>query len=239
MNYKTADEFKVGDKVRILRKAESREDGWENSWVSPMNAAIGQIGIVVSLSRLRYDVSVMVQGRTFGYPSFVLELVQPITKEFKVGDRVQVKYGYGWDGIGVIKEKLIFGPFIIHFDSGKEGAFNAKYLTSIGVPSVSQQITREQKAKQTGISRAVGKHAEVFIVARKLAVEIAKRDPRRLVNADKVQDELVTLGYTSADLGNAAGALFRGKNWKYVSMKKSTRKGNHLRDIKVWQYLGA
>ena len=51
MNYKTADEFKVGAKVRILRKAESREDGWENSWVSPMNAAIGQIGIVVSLSR--------------------------------------------------------------------------------------------------------------------------------------------------------------------------------------------
>jgi hypothetical protein len=98
-------------------------------------------------------------------------------------------------------------------------------------------LKSESTAKEQGIVQAVKGHTEVFIVARKLAVQLAKANGT--VNADLVQDDLAKLGYASADLGNAAGALFRGKNWKYVRTQKSARKGNHLRDIKVWEYVGA
>ena len=299
--------FKAGDTVKILRKAESHENGWENSWESdPMDKAVGKTGVVTatrSTEALKHDVPVKVDGQEYGYPSFVLELVQdepvvpvapvskfkvgdrvkltakrlaecftkswegtltvtgftddcvvvksdkicngnffeknlefvtePTKKEFKVGDRVQVKYGYGWDGPATIITIWSNGDISVKTDSGKRGAFKPKQLALI------EQIVKEDQAKETGISRAVGKHTAVFIVARKLAVDLAKRNFSNLVNIDDVQAELKPLGYTSADLGNAAGALFRGKNWKYVSTIHSTRKGNHLRDVKVWKYVGA
>jgi len=163
-----AHEFKVGDKVKVLRKAKTHELGWGDSWEREMDEAVGNIGTVKYISeRLKYNV--VVSGPKvphFGYPSFVLELVtEKSINDFKVGQKV------------------------------------------------------------------------VFIVARKLAVQLAKANGT--VNADLVQDYLAKLGYASADLGNAAGALFRGKNWKYVRTQKSARKGNHLRDIKVWEYVGA
>lgn len=71
--------FKVGDQVRVLRKAKSHARGWENSWVSNMDAAVGKIGRVTSLSGALHDVTVRVPGtggdEGWGYPDFVLKLV--------------------------------------------------------------------------------------------------------------------------------------------------------------------
>jgi len=83
--------FKKGDQVRILRKAKTRERGWENSWVDPMDAAVGKIGTVVSTAfGGQHDVEVEVQGlpEPWGFPDFVLQKVvrkkvKPVSKKRK------------------------------------------------------------------------------------------------------------------------------------------------------------
>lgn len=36
--------FKVGDKVKVVRKVESFANGWENTWEVEMDEAIGKVG---------------------------------------------------------------------------------------------------------------------------------------------------------------------------------------------------
>lgn len=36
-----ANDLKIGDKVRVIRKAENHEAGWDNSWVPSMDFFIG------------------------------------------------------------------------------------------------------------------------------------------------------------------------------------------------------
>lgn len=157
-----AAQFKVGDIVRVLRKAKTNEDGWENSWEPEMDSSVGNTATVVKPhSELKYNVRLVGEHvPDYGYPSFVLELV-------KNSDR-----------------------------------------------------------------------SKVFDIAKKIAVDLAKSKPLKIVNADLVQAELLKQGYTSSDLGNAAGALFRGKNWIRYFRTKSNRKGNHKREITNWQYIG-
>jgi len=70
--------FKIGDRVRVLRKAKSNERGWQNSWIDgSMDRAVGRIGVITDIDpALRYDVTVRVQGigMAWGYPAFVLKL---------------------------------------------------------------------------------------------------------------------------------------------------------------------
>jgi len=235
-------EFKIGDKVKILRKAASCENGWQNDWVPDMDKAVGQIGTVVIIpTHRRYDVGLVVSAvglSTYGYPSFVLELATK--KEIKVGDRVNVSWRGSslWEGPATVVRIYGNGDISIRKDGGLIGSFSPEHITLIESASVPQVPAQEIQAKEKGIARAVGKHTAVFIVARKLAVDLAKKNSNGVVNADQVQDELTKLGYTSSDLGNAAGALFRGKNWIKLAPSKSTRKGNHARDIANWKYVG-
>ena len=311
---KTVQAFEQGDKVKVLRKAASHENGWENSWESEMDAAVGKTGTVVSGESynvgLRHNVNVKVPGvDQFGYPSFVLELVKPtpvpvsfpklkagdrvqvkyghawwdgpatvrnvyedgyvsvttdsnqagafhpkhislispavpvapITlakREFKVGDRVQVKWGYGWDGPATVTK---VGPYIqVNSDLRGIGGFLKENLTLIPQFPVNETISpkAEVAAKEKGIAGAVKSHSKVFGIAKDLAIKTALRDPQHITTADAVQAELVKLGYSSTDLGNAAGGLFRGKGWKKLSTVKSARKGNHAREIAAWEYVG-
>ncbi len=41
-------DFKVGDKVKIVRKTESQSDGWTDTWLSPMNDYIGRESVIIS-----------------------------------------------------------------------------------------------------------------------------------------------------------------------------------------------
>jgi hypothetical protein len=80
---------------------------------------------------------------------------------------------------------------------------------------------------------------------REKAYDVAKRIAKKLgqeqhrVTADNVQSELARLGYTSVDLGNAAGNLFRGKNWKHSGYVTTARPTGRGRKISVWEYMGA
>lgn len=73
--------IKVGDWVRVTRKAESYEDGWSNEWWPDMDAVIGSIFKVVDKNNnfgIRCD-------KTQHYvPYFVLEKVEPPASKPKV-----------------------------------------------------------------------------------------------------------------------------------------------------------
>jgi hypothetical protein len=70
--------FKVGDRVRILRKVKSGARFWANDWVEPMDATVGKIGWVLYPGNQRsHDVCVRVPGHNaWGYPDFALKLVR-------------------------------------------------------------------------------------------------------------------------------------------------------------------
>ena len=64
-----------GDKVRIARKAESYEDGWDNNWTVRMDDEVGEVGFVVEDNGDKGIVVDTENGR-WSYPYFVLEKVK-------------------------------------------------------------------------------------------------------------------------------------------------------------------
>jgi hypothetical protein len=71
--------FKVGDKVRILRKADNFELGWGNNWSSKMDKYIGK---VIEIGKVFPCGCIKVDGWTF--PWFVLELVEPVSEKHTI-----------------------------------------------------------------------------------------------------------------------------------------------------------
>ena len=67
--------LKVGDKVKVLRKAESRELGWTDGWLPTMNASVGQTFEVIRMGDL-HSLGVTLNDRgNYAYPYHVLEVV--------------------------------------------------------------------------------------------------------------------------------------------------------------------
>jgi len=92
--------FKVGDRVKVLRKAGSKELGWDNSWASPqMDTAIGLEGVISSdpasdmglyIEFKNNPVTTIGQSldfyRHYLYPVFVLELLEEAPKFVTVSE---------------------------------------------------------------------------------------------------------------------------------------------------------
>ena len=69
--------LKVGDKVKILRRAEAEEEGWNNDWCESMNEFIGKIGKVISnQGEAGIKVEVCEFNNWWYFPYFVLEKVE-------------------------------------------------------------------------------------------------------------------------------------------------------------------
>jgi len=92
--------LKVGDRVKVLRKASDDENGWDNIWMSEMSKSIKQIGTIVDIYKtgvtIIFDDSWL--STSYSYPYFVLqkETVSNMTRGyssfcFKVGDKVKIK----------------------------------------------------------------------------------------------------------------------------------------------------
>ena len=64
--------IEVRDEVRVMRKAESHEDGWDNSWTNDMDKCVGEIFIVESVDSRE----VYFQDVFEGFPYFVLQIVK-------------------------------------------------------------------------------------------------------------------------------------------------------------------
>jgi pentatricopeptide repeat protein len=71
--------------------------------------------------------------------------------------------------------------------------------------------------------------------ARKIARALGRR--KRYVTADDVYRELIDRGRNPADLGPAAGSIFRDQAWLSTGQwKRSDRVSNHRRKIRIWRY---
>lgn len=70
-----------GDRVKLLRAANDNEDGWDNTWNEEMSPHIGKIGVLLEDAGCPGGCAVYFKdqdGRTFHYPFFVLERVNPM-----------------------------------------------------------------------------------------------------------------------------------------------------------------
>lgn len=71
--------LKIGDKVRVARKASGFSNGWHADWNNDMDQTIGQVGTIVQADEATgYQVSLYggENVRTWWYPSFSLEKVE-------------------------------------------------------------------------------------------------------------------------------------------------------------------
>ena len=84
--------IKVGDKVRIIRKTNPQENGWEIHWVSPMNDTIKKIGIITKINNWGIKISVE-NAIGYWYPYHVLEKVED-KNEFRFGARVKAELDF-------------------------------------------------------------------------------------------------------------------------------------------------
>lgn len=90
-------QFKVGDKVRCVRKAYDCEAGWANNWAESMDDAVGKIGVVtapklhpdhfskvgipVQFEGVERDTYNGLRTPSYYYPYFVLEKVETPNEE--------------------------------------------------------------------------------------------------------------------------------------------------------------
>lgn len=68
--------IKVGDTVKVLRKAEDGEQGWDNAWVGDMNDMIGRRYKVMEITGGGIQLRTPALRFTLGFPYFVLQKVK-------------------------------------------------------------------------------------------------------------------------------------------------------------------
>jgi len=91
-----------------------------------------------------------------------------------------------------------------------------------------------QRHAEQGMLFAAENNAALLTLAREIARSIARRKGE--VTADDVQMELHNRGYSLKALGNAAGSLFRGREWVFTGrMVKSARIHAHSNLLRVWR----
>ena len=98
-------------------------------------------------------------------------------------------------------------------------------------------LAEAERHRDVGIGVATEHRGEVLTLAKAIAREIALARDSRECSADDVAKRL-TKGQRAA-LGNAAGAIFRGREWRFVRSVKCQRINAHARDIRLWRLVGS
>jgi hypothetical protein len=80
--------IKVGDKVRVLRKAKSFEMGWDTIWVSFMDEYIGSIGKVLGSLDIHGLKVGFDDGSEYAFPFFVLEKVEKYKTKIRIDGNI-------------------------------------------------------------------------------------------------------------------------------------------------------
>lgn len=89
-------------------------------------------------------------------------------------------------------------------------------------------------ARDAGIAQASAHRQRLLDAARAVARELSLYHGE--TNSDQVAATLELRGADSTELGNAAGAVFRGKGWSFVRYIKSVRLSRHANKIGVWKF---
>lgn len=94
---------------------------------------------------------------------------------------------------------------------------------------------RGELEKKAGMKAAADAKKSYLERARWGAFLIARRGDGTC-NMDQVAEYLAFLGISPEDLGNAAGSVFKGKEWVFTGRRiKSARVSSHAREIKIWR----
>lgn len=103
------------------------------------------------------------------------------------------------------------------------------YSTNLDLIKESFNLAEGERRKEQGMQLAADTRQDDLSIARDIARMLNDRFGK--VDADMVQDRLIPRGI---NLGNAAGSIFKTKEWVHVGYTKSRRKTNHARVISVW-----
>ena len=91
-------------------------------------------------------------------------------------------------------------------------------------------------ARDAGMALASMNRAELLLLARRIVRSAAMRRVDRTATADDASEGLAKLGYSADALGNAAGSVFRGKEWTFAGFWKASRRvTNHGHENRVWR----
>jgi hypothetical protein len=104
---------------------------------------------------------------------------------------------------------------------------------------LSFDLAEGERLRDAGIAQAQDAFSRrnLIIAARQIALRIASE--RGCVTADDVYAEMEKQNLDPELLGNAAGSLFRGKEFVFFGeWKKSSRVSNHARMNRVWHLVG-
>ena len=209
--------LKVGDRVKV-------------TYSSYLNGEATFTGTAQQDGKTYYNIKTD-DGRTGGFYREHLTLIStPVKTGFKIGDRVRVKVSrrsnYSLVPATVVGEaRKVYSEIgrAIRIDDGTVIYFFDKNLEYLPVPAATSVTT-----KTLGSAYIAGANA---------AHRLAKQNGT--VTADQVQAELALMGYTSRDLGNAAGSIFRSSKFRRVGEVNSTRPGNRGRKIAQWELVSA
>lgn len=112
LNGHKASGLRIGDRVRITRKADNAENGWKSYWAPIMDCTVGEIGTIESDDNY-YGFKVNVgPGGDWRYPYFILEkvvedgAVPPPGKPVPVSE---MDYGDGNDLVRSLRELYPYG----------------------------------------------------------------------------------------------------------------------------------
>ena len=90
-----------------------------------------------------------------------------------------------------------------------------------------------KKLRDTGMESAAKGRAGLLQTARELAQRLAELYGK--VTADDVRKEYEYRGGNWSDLGNAAGSIFKGKQWECVGFENSSVASSHARALRIWR----
>lgn len=97
-------------------------------------------------------------------------------------------------------------------------------------------LAESQRRAEDGIAAASENRAGILLFAKEVAREIALSRINLECDADDVAARMTKR--QRDELGNAAGGIFRGREWEFVRYAKCTRISGHARTIRVWRYVG-
>ncbi len=93
-----------------------------------------------------------------------------------------------------------------------------------------------ERERDRGVLSASQRRSGTLSLARRLAAETARSRDDRTCTADDVQIALIAAGHEPSELGNAAGAIFRGAEWEQTGeWRPSARVSNHAHRNPVWR----
>jgi hypothetical protein len=95
---------------------------------------------------------------------------------------------------------------------------------------------QSKQNRDTGMLSAAQKRMKALNKAKDIAFQLARIYPCK-ITADDVRKEYEYRGGNWSDLGNAAGSIFKGKQWQCVGFENSTVTTSHARALRVWRLI--